>query len=210
MQGHREYYRRHLPHWQPAGATLFITFRLAGSLPRAVVAALQEEREQAERALSHIAHDQKRADQAYRDARRAFGQWDAALHNSAAGPRWLGRPQVAAIVSDALHYRDEQVYDMLAFCIMPNHVHLVCTPLQGENGSYHALHRILQSLKRHTARRANELLGRQGAFWHGESYDHGVRSAEELARIIRYVVDNPVKAGLVCDWRAWPWTHVRS
>ncbi len=76
MPEHREFYRRHLPHWQPAGATLFITFRLAGSLPRPVVAALKEERELEER-----------AEKAHQDARRASGRWDAALDIWAAGPR---------------------------------------------------------------------------------------------------------------------------
>ncbi len=209
MTNHRIFYRRHLPHWQPAGATLFITFRLAGSLPRTVIAALQEKREQEERALSHISDAQECQKQTYLDARRAFGRWDAALDISDSGPRWLTDPQVAAVVVEALHYRHGQVYDLLAFCVMPNHVHLVCTPLQDEDGKYHALHRILQSLKRHTARQANKILKRQGAFWQAESYDHVVRDTDELARIVQYVINNPVKAGLAPDWEAWPWTYVK-
>jgi putative transposase len=209
MTDHRIFYHRHLPHWQPAGATLFITFRLAGSLPRATIAVLQEKCEQEERALSHIGDAQERQKQAYLDARRAFGRWDAALDISDDSPHWLTDPQVAAVVVEALHYRHERVYDLLAFCVMPNHVHLVCTPLQREDGTYHALHRILQSLKRHTARQANKVLARQGAFWQAESYDHVVRDTDELERIVQYVINNPVKAGLVSDWEAWPWTYVK-
>lgn len=209
MTDHRIFYRRHLPHWQPDGATLFITFRLAGSLPRAVITALREEREQDECALLHISDVQERQKQAYLDVRRAFGRWDAALDNSDSDPRWLADPRIAAVVVEALYYRDERVYDLLAFCVMPNHVHLVCTPLQREGGTYHALHRILQSLKRHTARQANKILKRQGAFWQAESYDHVVRDMDELVRIVQYVVNNPVKAGLVADWEVWPWTYVK-
>ena len=91
---------------------------------------------------------------------------------------------------------------------MPNHVHLVCTPLPREDGTYQPLHRVLQSLKRHTARQANRILGRQGPFWQAESYDHVVRDEAELVRIVEYLINNPVKAGLIADGLSWPWTHV--
>ena len=70
------------------------------------------------------------------------------------------------------------------------------------------LKRIMQSLKRYTARQANKVLERKGAFWQAESYDHVVRDADELVRIVQYVINNPVKAGLVSYWEAWPWTYV--
>ena len=210
MSEHRVFYRRHLPHWQPPGTTLFITFRLAGSLPRAVIEELQAEWEQQQLTLARITDAEERRRQASLNARRAFGRWDIALDRASSGPRWLQQPRIAAVVVEALHYRHERVYDLLAFCIMPNHVHLVCTPLAREDDMYHALSRILQSLKRYTARQANGILGRQGAFWQAESYDHVVRDADELARIITYVENNPVEAGLVSNWEAWPWTYVRS
>jgi REP element-mobilizing transposase RayT len=67
----------------------------------------------------------------------------------------------------------------------------------------------MQSLKRHTARQANRILNRRGTFWQAESYDHVVRDEQELERIVEYVIDNPVKAGLIADGLAWPWTYVR-
>jgi len=210
MTDRRVFYRRHLPHWQPAGATQFVTFRLAGSLPSAVIAALQRECEQEEDALSRISDAEERQKQAYLNAQRAFGRWDAALDTSDSGPHWLAHPQIAAVVVEALHYRHGRVYDLLTSCIMPNHVHLVCTPLLREDGTYHALYRILQSLKRHTARQANKILERQGAFWQAESYDHVVRDADELVRIVQYVINNPVKASLVSNWEDWPWTYMKA
>lgn len=207
MTEHREFYRRHLPHWQPDGAMLFITFRLAGSLPRAVIAALEEQCEREEEALRDIQDVQERRKRAYLNTRRAFGRWDTALDRATTGPQWLANSQIAAIVVEALHYRHERVYDLVAFCVMPNHVHLVCTPLQCEDGTYHALRRILQSLKRYTARESNKILQRRGAFWQSESYDRVIRDEAELERIIQYVLDNPVKAGLVPNWKAWPWTY---
>ncbi len=67
---------------------------------------------------------------------------------------------------------------------------------------------IMHTLKGYTAGHANRLLGRTGAFWQHESYDHFVRDAGELERIIAYVASNPVRAGLVTDWQDWPWTYI--
>ncbi|PIW20573.1 MAG: hypothetical protein COW33_01770 [Anaerolineae bacterium CG17_big_fil_post_rev_8_21_14_2_50_57_27] len=92
---------------------------------------------------------------------------------------------------------------------MPNHGHLVCTPLEKENGEFNSLAEILQSLKRHTARQSNLILSRSGAFWQDESYDHIVRDQAELERIIKYVLYNPVKAGLIDDWKKWKWSYCR-
>ncbi|MEW5986568.1 MAG: hypothetical protein AB1791_08050 [Chloroflexota bacterium] len=64
-------------------------------------------------------------------------------------------------------------------------------------------------MKGYTAGQANLLLERTGAFWQHESYDHYVRDAAELERIVAYVVNNPVKAGLVTDWQEWPWAYCK-
>ena len=75
---------------------------------------------------------------------------------------------------------------------------------------YNTLSSIMQSLKGYTAWKANRLLGRSGAFWHHESYDHAVRNASEWQRIITYVLNNPVKAGLVDEWEKWRWSYYRQ
>ena len=150
MNEFRVYYERHLPHYQPPDATLFITFRLAGSLPAHVIEQLHKE---------------------------------------------------------SLHWRNGRVYNLLAYCIMPNHGHLVATPLRDAHGTPYALSTILQSLKRHTGRKANQLLGRHGAFWQHESYDHVVRDGEEMERIIDYVIKNPVRAKLVSNPQDWAYTY---
>jgi putative transposase len=68
----------------------------------------------------------------------------------------------------------------------------------------------MHCLKRHTARKANQLLGRGGSFWEHESYDHFVGNAEEWQRIIAYVLNNPVKAGFVQDWKDWKWSYRKA
>jgi len=198
-----------LPHFQPPGATLFITFRLAGSAPVEVLQQLRAEAERTEVALSRIADPQERARQAYLEERRFFGKFDAALDMAQSGPFWLRDPRVAALVAESLHHRDSQIYNLDAFCIMPNHVHTVFTPLPKEDGTYHALSAIMHSLKLYTANHANPLLERIGEFWQHENYDHVVRDEAERQRIIRYILNNPVKAGLVEHWKDWKWSYCR-
>jgi len=203
------FYRRHLPHVQPPGATLFITFRLAGSIPTEVLQRLLTEAKQGEEVLARIPDPQERIRRAYLQQRRLFSKWDTALDMAQSGPFWLRDPRIADLVSESLHHRDNQVYDLDAFCFMPNHVHLVYTPLPKADGTYHAMSAIMHSLKRYTARQANLLLGREGSFWQHENYDHVVRDEAEWRRIITYVLNNPVKAGLVQHWKEWPWSYCK-
>ncbi len=199
-----EFYKRKLPHIQPKGATLFVTFRLAGSLPHAVIEQLKATREAEMQAATT---DEAR----YLAERRYFGRFDQQLHQ-AIGPHYLKQPALAQLVANSLHYRNKRVYRLDIFTIMSNHVHVMFAPLQkGVNPDgtpqYHKLSKILQSLKRYTAFECNQLLGRQGAFWQAESYDHVVRDTAEWQRIVRYILNNPVKSGLVSEWQQWPYTY---
>jgi putative transposase len=203
-------YHRHLPHIQPQGATLFITFRLADSIPLAVREKLRQEKAQIEARLRRLTDPAERTRVAYREQRRLFGKWDQALDCNRRGPHWLRRPDVAQLVVDELHRLDKQHYLMDAFCVMPNHVHLVFTPLTDENGQYYALSRLMQTIKGRTAIQANQCLHRRGQFWQHESYDHVVRDDAEWRRIVQYVLNNPVKAGLISCWEDWPWTYLSN
>ena len=198
-------YHRNLPHIQPAGATLFVTYRLANSLPAVVGQRLREEAEAAEQLLERLPEEERR-EELYRAQKWAFGRLDAALDRAESGPKWLGEPAVAQLVCDVLRQADGALYDLIAWGRMPNPVHAVFTPCVGPDGVV-ALPRIMHALKRPTAWDANSILGRFGTFWQDESYDHYVRDGEELARIVYYVLWNPVKAGLVAEWDAWPWSY---
>jgi len=196
----REYYRRRLPHIQVAGSTYFVTFRLMNSLPKGALEKLAEESER----IKKLSPDQIDIEQ-----RRWFGKFDDYLDKVLCGEAFLKNEQVADLVAEAIRYRDGKVYTLEAFTIMYNHGHVVCTPLEKENGEYNSLTEIFQSLKRHTARKSNLILGRSGAFWQDESYDHIVRSQAELERIVKYVLYNPVKAGLVDNWKDWKCSYSR-
>jgi len=221
---HLEYqpsYRRNLPHLQPLGATFFITFRLAGSLPHSAVAQWNRERVWlGQLAETNPPHYERRK----QDFERYwFAKFESILDGCECGPVWLNDERVAGQVAESLHHRDGKVYLLDSFSIMPNHVHVVFKPLpiprpvrlqepqHSKDGEepYHSLASIMQSLKGFTAFEANRLLTREGEFWAHESYDHYIRSAEELHRIIRYVVNNPVKAGYVSNWREWRWNYRR-
>lgn len=148
-------------------------------------------------------------DKIYLEQRRWFGKYDDSLDRALCGEVHLENEKISDLLVEAIHYRDGKVYDLIAFCIMPNHAHLVCTPLKIENDTFYSLTEILHSLKRHTARQSNLILGKSGAFWQDESYDHFVRDQSELERIVKYVLYNPVKAGLIDDWSSWKWSYCK-
>ena len=197
------YYRRNMPHIVPPGATLFITFRLAGSLPAAVIQQLQAELETALDTITRATPAEEQASAAHRARKAYFGKFDAQLAGSSTGPDWLRQPAVAAVVKQEIGLLSELDVNALSYCIMPNHVHLVMQLPEVPDFSFG---RLMQRLKGRTAYRANQLLQRSGPFWQHESYDHLVRGTRELERINAYVVMNPVKAGLVKNCEEWPFT----
>jgi REP element-mobilizing transposase RayT len=183
------FYRRKLPHWHPdldEATYLFVTWRLAGSTPQIRASQLAGES----------------ACPTQPSAGRAFLVLDREVDKAAVGPVWLRDPRVAGVVAHALAKgaNARRFYELHAWVIMPNHVHVLLRP--------HAhLPVITRWLKGSTARHANLILGRTGqAFWQDESFDHRVRDEEELARIVRYVEQNPVSAGLVAAAGDWPWS----
>ena len=116
---------------------------------------------------------------------------DRMLDTARKGPLFLKQPEIADVVLNALRdgERKFQCYALHSFVVMPNHVHLLVTPTVVAT-------KWLAPMKGFTAYQANRILGRQGAFWQSESYDHLVRSETEFQRIRRYIELNPVKAGL--------------
>lgn len=196
----QEFYRRRLPHIQVAGATYFVTFRLKNSLPREVLEKLAKEAER----IKNLPKDKIDIEQHH-----WFEKLDGYLDQVLCGEAFLKNEQIANLLTEAIHYRDGKVYDLVAFCIMPNHVHLICNPLEKEKDNFYSLPEILHSLKGHTARHSNLILRRSGSFWQDESYDHIIRDESELERIIKYVLYNPVKAGLVKEQKDWKWIYCK-
>jgi putative DNA methylase len=209
--------RRHLPHWYVPGAAHFITFRLAGTIPRALI---DQWREECAAALRHpVPEGVSRAEHRKEAHRRYFVRMDRYLDQGGAID-WLGHPAVAALVRASLYHHHGRTCHLIAYCLMPNHGHVLLQLLDpgpmaavaeqdevvGEQpDKLSPLASTMQSFKSYTAHEANKILNRSGAFWQGESYDHWVRDVDELARIIAYIANNPVKAGLVKHPYEWFW-----
>jgi len=210
----KPYYHRKLPHWIPPGAIFFITFRLANSLPQPILQALKVERERERQAI--------------------LAQWDGAQQRAAPWTKpSLGSTTPGSIAAwrpapggwpmsrlpaswPTLHASHGRQFDLVAYCIMPNHVHLlidteryVRKPTHRGVTAPYPLTDLLKQIKGRTARYCNQLLKRSGSFWQHESYDHVVRDSQEYERIVRYTLNNPVKAGLVEEWQHWPFTYLQ-
>ena len=135
----------------------------------------------------------------------AFVSMDRLLEETRSGPTFLRQPAIADVVLASLdHGAQIGHYDLHAWAIMPNHVHLLLTPVV-------SLSKLLGSLKTATATQANLLLHRTGQpFWQDESYDHVVRNEREFARIRLYIENNPARAGLVAFPEDYPWSSARG
>ncbi len=188
--------RGRLPHWEKESATYFITFRLADSLPSEVLDRIESERDSIVLTAKQLARDLSSSE------RRKIEQLSTKIIerylDNGQGSCHLRNPAIADLVADALRYFDNRRYRLLAWCIMPNHVHVVARFFPGET-----LASVIPSWKSFSAKRANLILGSGGAFWQKEYYDHLVRDESEFKHAIQYVADNPAKAGLQ-KWR-WVW-----
>jgi REP element-mobilizing transposase RayT len=184
----------HLPHWTQSGATYAVNFRLVDSLPKKVVTEWESERRdiifssrRQKRELTHGEQSQ---------LAKLFSEKIENYLDAGYGKCWLRDDRIARLVRDALLRFESERYSLIAWCIMPNHAHVIVRPKPGNS-----LSEILHSWKSFTAKEANRLLNRAGAFWQPESYDHLIRTEQDLRNQIRYVVENPQKAGL----QNWPW-----
>jgi Transposase and inactivated derivatives len=214
----KTYYRRHLPHYQPEFAIFHVVFRLAGSLPVHVIEELRQEQGQLKREANDVRDIHIQRSQSAQLRKLYFERFNALLDHASSGPTWLKEPEVGAIVKEAIHHRDGELYNLLAYCIMPNHVHLLFELLSSDVNqlagstnekkdrdrvSTYKVTKIIESLKKYTALRANLFLKRSGVFWQHESYDHVIRDNDELENTLWYILFNPVKARLVSEWEQW-------
>jgi putative transposase len=215
--------RRNLPHWYMPGAAYFVTYRLHGSLPQSVLEEIRSRKE----ALLGRKPPPGTAPALYRQQvhKQLFALHDGWLDQGRDDS--LSDPRVAAMIRSNLYHHEESMYHLIAYCVMPNHVHVVFQPndvatdgspveiatgeppvatFLGERmDGLSPLARIMHSLKSYTAHEANRILHRSGSFWQAESYDHWVRDEEELEQIVSYICANPVQARLVERPEQWLW-----
>jgi len=176
-------YRRRLPHVFQTDNPVFLTWRLHGSLP-----------------------PNRHFQSGTISSGQAFVVMDRILDAGQEGPLHLKNPPIAEIVVSAVHHAKAILrhYELHAFVVMPNHVHMLLTPKV-------PIPILMKSLKSITAKRANAILGLRGTpFWQDESFDRNVRNPDEFSRIRNYIEMNPVLAGLVSTAEEYEWSSARG
>jgi len=181
--------RRHLPHWQLDGAVYWVTFRLADSVPQALLREWQ-----AKRAEWLDAYPQPWDAEVLDEYNKLFGDKFEKWLDDGMGSRALARADVKNIVRECLLFSDGTRHTLHAAVIMPTHVHCLLEPHDGWK-----LPQLLKSIKGISANKINKLLGKNGTFWQDESFDHIVRSELQYDHYLMYIKENPARAGLKAD-----------
>ena len=175
---HRGWHSRgYLPHFDSPETIQFLTYRLFDRLPLEAIEKLKASATLLER--------------------------DEIL-DAGHGACWLQQAVIAQIVQDALLHFDGDRYHLIAWTIMPNHVHVLIEPLAG-----HRLGDIVSSWKRFSSRTANIELNRTGAFWQHDYWDTYIRDERHFDTTLAYIDNNPVKARLITSAADWPWGNAR-
>jgi len=206
---HRGWHSRgYLPHWDHPGVIQSLNFRLGDAMPQEVLDRWKNElglvNPAGSAGVSPAASPKSRQNagapgeqQRQIELRRRAEEYLDAGH----GACWLRRPEVAALVEGALRHFDGERYRLLAWCVMPNHVHALIETRDG-----FPLADVLHSWKSFTSRKVSKLVGRSGELWQLEYLDRYVRNAEHYQAVVAYIEENPVKAGLAKVRTEWPWS----
>ncbi|MCC7309502.1 MAG: transposase [Acidobacteria bacterium] len=174
--------RGYLPHYDGGAIAQFITWRLHDSLPQPILLRLKEELKI--NGIENISRVTLILVEEYLD--------------KGIGACYLRRLEIAAMVRQAFLFHAKRKFDLFAWVIIPNHVHILLRPFPGI-----PLHKIIHSLKSFTAHEANKILGRTGDFWMRDYFDRYIRDEEHFQKALRYIERNPVKAGLCKEPADW-------
>ena len=174
-------HRHHLPHWQQAHVWQFVTWRLADALPRQTLEEWNDEKDRWLQLHPPPWEESTKLEHQDRFTRRTE-QWLDAGH----GACLLRLPAAAVIVARALRHFEGSRYELGAFVIMPNHVHVLFQPKP-----LHSVSRIVSSWKSFTAKEINRLLGRNGTLWQEDYWDRMIRDEEHWEACRQYILENP-------------------
>lgn len=181
MSDHIDITANKLPHWSQGDSVQFVTFRLADSLPQTKLQEFKDTK------LQWLASHPKPWDlHTQEDYARTFGPKVEKWLDAGYGHCALKEEKTRAIVAHAIRHFDGLRYDLHAFVVMPNHVHVLFSPYEN-----HLVQDIVGSWKKYTAHEINRLLKRQGSLWERESFDHMVRNAESFQAKLDYIINNP-------------------
>lgn len=203
------FYRRKLPHIQYPGDSFFVTFRLYGSIPKSELHRIKLEYENDIISYSKIKDGKEKNHKVYERRKIYILEVDQLLDEIGDSPIYLSDTEVSNVVAEAMHHLDHKYYNLIAFTIMSNHVHILFdTSIQMENLDYNEkriekeyvnVDQIMKLIKGRSARYANLHLNRSEQFWSNDNFDIFIRNERMMKNVIKYILYNPVKVGLVKD-----------
>jgi len=187
---HKQWHSRgYLPHFDCPGLIQSVTFRLVDSVPADVIQAWRTELE--------LTGGESGSDSRCAELRQRIENYA----DAGKGQCCLRIPEIAKIVQDTLLHFDAERYALLAWCVMPNHVHVMIEMAAG-----FPLGDIVHSWKSFSGKQCNKVLHQTGRFWMPDYHDRFIRDENHFTRALAYIIENPVKAGLCEKVEDWAWS----
>jgi putative transposase len=200
------FHRRKLPHIQPEDSIIFVTFRLALSMPKEYFDNMHFKEDELRLSFKNCLQT---AENKLMLSKKLFALQDSYLDKLVHKDNYFLNSSCAKIISDELQIQDTKMFDLFAYTIMPNHIHILFKPLQDSNGEYYSIAEIMKFVKGRSSRLINLELRRSGKLWLKEYYDHYIRNDQEFNNCVKYIFMNPVKAGLIDKAQNWQWTWLK-
>ncbi len=201
-------HRRFLPHYQEPGQIISLTWRLEGDLPQQIRTTLKELKLQ----MVKMKASPKGAisSDLYQKYSDTITRYDAQLGRHRSAGLDLSKPEIASIITTAFHFYDARLYDLHAFCVMPNHVHLLVRPLPQANGDFALLSDIVCRIKSYTAKQIIASGIQTKTVWRADYFDRFIRHQKDYYLAVEYILNNPLKAELAEKQRDWPFSFCRD
>jgi len=194
-------YWSHGPHYQFRDSIVFLTWRLAFTLPAKLKELFQtlktaESDKDIKHDIEYLIRQNARLFQLYQE-------YDLELGKHQNPGFSLNEEALAKIVTGAFHFYAGKKYDLHAYCVMSNHVHLLLRAIQDGQDSFHSIAEIVRSLKSYTAHEINKVLKKKGRLWDDFYFDRIIRDERNYYNVVNYILMNPVAAGLVDSPQKW-------
>ncbi|MDP2174023.1 MAG: transposase [Candidatus Cloacimonadaceae bacterium] len=197
-----ENHKGRLPHFLKQGQIISLTWRLAFTLPKPLLFHYQDLREMMKSWGNDLDSAQYDSDQFIRIGDK-LQEIDLYLGKCSLKGISLTETSTALILTTAFHYYNDRLYELHAYCVMSNHVHLMIKPLKENSGMWHKTSEIVKKIKTYSAKEINKVMNHSGTLWAHEYFDRFIRSPKHYYHEVEYILDNPVKAGLVKDRSEW-------
>ena len=207
----KESYKHILPHFQQPGQAYFVTWSLKDAIPAKAIAMYSRKLGQLKTKIdlskkfngNNVLLAKMKREYAI-TRRKYFIMYDTLLAQQKNPDIDLSSQNLQEIIVDVLNHWDNICLENYAFCVMKNHVHWAFRVYEkDESGKSVYLQDILKSVKSFSARAINRVIEQNGQLWQKESYDTTIRNEIHLVNVVRYTLNNPVKAGYVENWKEW-------